>query len=128
MTPLIRALSRSLLATACLVGISLAPAQQRDALPTGGLPAMLMQQAGSDPLAKKAALRWTQIEHWASMDDLDGTGPFPASYAAALASCTGDTGARDLLRQNADHLQLVAVNDSGVVRDVDTPADLPPRR
>ena len=46
MTPLIRALSRSLLATACLVGISLAPAQQRDALPTGGLPAMLMQQAG----------------------------------------------------------------------------------
>lgn len=53
---------------------------------------------------------------------------FPASYAAALASCTGDTGARDLLRQNADHLRLVAVNDSGVVRDVDTPADLPLRR
>jgi hypothetical protein len=80
----IRTLSRPLLAVAaCLAGIAGAYGQQREAPPPGGLPALLMQQAGSDPLAKKAALRWTMIDHWASMDDFGGTGPFPAEYSAA---------------------------------------------
>lgn len=52
---------------------------------------------------------------------------FPAAYGPALAACAGDMGARDLLRQNAEHLRPVAVNDSGVLRDIDTPADLPPQ-
>ena len=51
---------------------------------------------------------------------------FPARYGPALAACSGDTGARDVVRRNADNLRLVAVTDSGVVRDVDTPADLLP--
>jgi len=52
---------------------------------------------------------------------------FPARYRAALAACTGDTGAREVLRQNAGNVLLVRVNDRGVVRDVDTPMDLQPQ-
>jgi hypothetical protein len=49
----------------------------------GGLAERMMEQAGNSALGQKAALRWAMIERWAKMPDLDGTGPFSATYAAA---------------------------------------------
>ena len=45
-------------------------------------------------------------------------------FGDALAALTGDAGARDLLRAEAGALELLDLDDPGVVRDVDTPADL----
>jgi molybdenum cofactor cytidylyltransferase len=47
-----------------------------------------------------------------------------ARYFADLQSLSGDEGARALLTKHAAEVKLVAVDDSGVQRDVDTPADL----
>lgn len=47
-------------------------------------------------------------------------------FLPALETMSGDTGARALLRARPDALRLVDVDDSGVLRDVDTPAALPP--
>jgi molybdenum cofactor cytidylyltransferase len=49
---------------------------------------------------------------------------FAARFGAALAGLTGDAGARDLVRAEAGVLELVDCDDPGVVRDIDTPADL----
>ena len=48
---------------------------------------------------------------------------FPARYRAELEAVTGDEGARDIVRR--DGVQLFDSDDSGTVRDIDTPADLP---
>jgi CTP:molybdopterin cytidylyltransferase MocA len=37
---------------------------------------------------------------------------------------SGDQGARQILKQHADRLSLVPSTDSGVLRDIDTQADL----
>jgi molybdenum cofactor cytidylyltransferase len=49
---------------------------------------------------------------------------FARRHVAALATLTGDAGARDLLRAEADAVTLIDVDDPGIVRDVDTPAAL----
>jgi molybdenum cofactor cytidylyltransferase len=49
---------------------------------------------------------------------------FGAAHGPALAALQGDEGARALLQRHAHALQLVPVDDPGVLRDVDTPADL----
>ncbi len=49
---------------------------------------------------------------------------FAARFGTALAALTGDAGARDLLHGEAGALELLDCDDPGVVRDVDTPADL----
>jgi molybdenum cofactor cytidylyltransferase len=49
---------------------------------------------------------------------------FAARFGAALAALSGDAGARDLLRAESGALEFVDCDDPGVVRDVDTPADL----
>lgn len=49
---------------------------------------------------------------------------FGAAHLPALARLSGDRGARALL--NAFPLRLVQVDDAGILRDVDTPRDLPP--
>jgi molybdenum cofactor cytidylyltransferase len=49
-----------------------------------------------------------------------------SAYRDALLALAGDAGARALVRRDARHLMLVAVDDPGVLRDIDTPADLPP--
>lgn len=55
---------------------------------------------------------------------------FGCDWFAELRGLTGDRGARDLLRREQVRLQLLPVDDPGVVADVDTVADLikgPPR-
>ena len=47
-----------------------------------------------------------------------------ASYRDELLALGGDAGARDIIRRDAANLQLVDVDDPGVVWDVDTRADL----
>lgn len=49
---------------------------------------------------------------------------FAAGFVAALASLDADQGARALLRLNADQVQEVAVDDAGILTDIDFPADL----
>lgn len=49
---------------------------------------------------------------------------FGAAHLPALARLSGDRGARALL--DAFPLRLVQVDDAGILRDVDTPRDLPP--
>lgn len=49
---------------------------------------------------------------------------FGRKYFDALRQCSGDSGARHLLRDPAA-VTLVDVNDAGIVQDIDTPADLP---
>jgi molybdenum cofactor cytidylyltransferase len=49
---------------------------------------------------------------------------FAARFGAALAGLTGDAGARDLVRAEVLALELLDCDDPGVVRDIDTPADL----
>lgn len=47
-----------------------------------------------------------------------------ARFRAQLEALRGDEGARSVLRQNAGLVTLIDVDDPGVCRDIDTPADL----
>lgn len=49
---------------------------------------------------------------------------FPARYTNELVRCSGDVGAREVLRAHAQEVFLMDVSDAGVLRDVDTPKDL----
>jgi molybdenum cofactor cytidylyltransferase len=49
---------------------------------------------------------------------------FGAAHLPALARLAGDRGARALL--DAHPVERIAVDDPGILRDVDTPSDLPP--
>ncbi len=49
---------------------------------------------------------------------------FPRVLFPALSTLSGDAGARDLVRAAEPPARFVAVDDPGVVRDVDTPEDL----
>lgn len=49
---------------------------------------------------------------------------FALDYRHQLLALTGDTGARDLLARHASALMHLDVDDPGILRDVDTPADL----
>jgi molybdenum cofactor cytidylyltransferase len=51
---------------------------------------------------------------------------FSADYRDQLAALTGDEGARAVIAAHAEDLTLLPVDDPGVVRDIDTPADLVP--
>ncbi len=47
-----------------------------------------------------------------------------ARFYSELAALSGDEGAKQLLAANSSSVQLVEVNDAGILRDIDTPADL----
>lgn len=47
-----------------------------------------------------------------------------ARFRARLEALRGDEGARSLLKENAGLIKLIEVDDPGVCRDIDTPADL----
>jgi molybdenum cofactor cytidylyltransferase len=49
---------------------------------------------------------------------------FAARFLPALTNLRADQGARALLRQHADQVQEVPVDDAGILTDIDTPADL----
>lgn len=49
---------------------------------------------------------------------------FPSSFHAQLLGLQGDTGARSVVLENADHVIEIAVDDSGVLLDVDVPNDI----
>jgi len=46
------------------------------------------------------------------------------AYFAELSQCRGDTGARDLLKRHQADIIELAVDDPGILQDIDTPADL----
>ena len=49
---------------------------------------------------------------------------FSARFRGELSALHGDTGARHLLREQAEQITWVDVDDHGIVLDVDTPDDL----
>ena len=49
---------------------------------------------------------------------------FASRWFAALAALTGDQGARAIVQANDELIARCAVDDDGVLRDVDTPGDL----
>jgi molybdenum cofactor cytidylyltransferase len=50
---------------------------------------------------------------------------FSRTWFASLARLAGDRGARGLVRENAGRVTVIDVDDPGILRDVDTPGDLP---
>jgi molybdenum cofactor cytidylyltransferase len=49
---------------------------------------------------------------------------FSRAFYPALAALSGDRGARQILDQHADQLRLIAVNEPGILRDIDMAGDL----
>ena len=49
---------------------------------------------------------------------------FGRSHQAALALISGDRGARNFIATHPDYVREVPVLDEGILRDIDTPADL----
>lgn len=49
---------------------------------------------------------------------------FGRTFFPLLAACNGDIGARDLIKRHEDRIIELASNDPGILRDIDTPADL----
>jgi molybdenum cofactor cytidylyltransferase len=49
---------------------------------------------------------------------------FGAEWFAALQACSGDAGAREIVRGHPDRIDLLHVDDPGILQDIDTPADL----
>jgi molybdenum cofactor cytidylyltransferase len=49
---------------------------------------------------------------------------FARAYRGALEQLAGDAGAREIVKADPAALARIAVDDPGVVRDIDTPADL----
>ena len=49
---------------------------------------------------------------------------FGLRYFAELQQLAGDGGARAILQGHPEHVLLLPVDDSGIVKDIDTPADL----
>jgi len=49
---------------------------------------------------------------------------FSARFRDELLALRGDRGARTLIERHADQLQIIDVDDPGVLRDVDRPADV----
>jgi molybdenum cofactor cytidylyltransferase len=52
---------------------------------------------------------------------------FAGGFRAELLDCAGDLGARALIQRHAAQLEILDVEDEGVVSDIDVLADLPPR-
>jgi len=49
---------------------------------------------------------------------------FAARFRNELESLHGDEGARSILKRHADAIQFIALDDTGIVADIDTPEDL----
>lgn len=49
---------------------------------------------------------------------------FASRWRQPLQALTGDRGARDLITQHADELELIMTEDAGVLQDIDYPLDL----
>lgn len=50
---------------------------------------------------------------------------FSRTFFPALARLQGDEGARSVIKKNGEALLRLPVDDSGIVRDIDRPADIP---
>lgn len=49
---------------------------------------------------------------------------FGAQFCSELAALTGEEGARSILKCHAHQIKLLECNDSGILKDIDTPEDL----
>jgi molybdenum cofactor cytidylyltransferase len=51
---------------------------------------------------------------------------FGQAYLEELVALTGDEGARSILHRHVEQVQWLVCDDPGVIKDIDTPADLRP--
>lgn len=49
---------------------------------------------------------------------------FAAKFRSELENLCGDEGARSIIKQHADEVELIPCNDAGILVDIDTAADL----
>jgi len=67
----------------------------------------------------------------APRDGVSGTRGHPVGFARALReeliAIRGDEGARSVIQRHRDAVQLIRVDDGGILRDIDRPEDLAPR-
>ncbi|MDO9319382.1 MAG: nucleotidyltransferase family protein [Gammaproteobacteria bacterium] len=49
---------------------------------------------------------------------------FGCDFFPALRTVQGDTGGRDVVRVNREHVQLLTVSDAAILQDIDTPEDM----
>jgi len=49
---------------------------------------------------------------------------FGSQWFETLRRCTGDAGARDVIRHNPERIDCLAVDDPAILKDIDTPQDL----
>ena len=52
---------------------------------------------------------------------------FPAIYREELTNLKGDTGAKEIIQRHSSNVAFIEINNDGVVKDIDTRADLEPR-
>lgn len=49
---------------------------------------------------------------------------FGRDFFSELAKSHGDTGGREVIKRHPDNIEVIAVNDAGILQDIDTPEDL----
>jgi len=49
---------------------------------------------------------------------------FGRDFFVELAQCRGDTGGRDVIKDHPDQVELVELDDAGILQDIDTPDEL----
>lgn len=49
---------------------------------------------------------------------------FGRDFFSELAKSQGDTGGREVIKRHPDNIEFIAVNDAGILQDIDTPEDL----
>ncbi|MCS4503486.1 Nicotine blue oxidoreductase [wastewater metagenome] len=109
------------------MGASLAAAVAASGAAAGWLvlPADMPAVAGTTVAAVAAALRRGSL---IARPELDGRPGHPVGFSAelreALAALDGDTGARGVVARHRDAVARLAVDDPGILADIDTPADL----
>ena len=80
------------------------------------------------PATLQAVVAALRRGHGIVQPTLNGRGGHPVGfqrrYREELMALEGDRGGREILHRHRNDLHRIAVDDTGVLRDVDTPADL----
>jgi molybdenum cofactor cytidylyltransferase len=50
---------------------------------------------------------------------------FGRQFFAELTRAHGDSGGRQIMNQNSQHVQELEIHDEGILQDIDTPSDMP---
>lgn len=69
-------------------------------------------------------LRTNRILQPAFEDQIGNPIGFGSQFFPALRRVSGDTGGRDVVKANCEHIHRISIDDPAILQDIDTPADL----